>query len=135
MPIEADAGWEGRDAMTATPRLRARIAVLSVLATAALLWAPLAEAAPECVTPNSVSHPGKGLERVWIPVFERPDTQASPIWIKIASPLSLIVTRRQGGFLQLTTTESTESPFKPGIVLGWVRASDVQSEPYRNCAF
>jgi hypothetical protein len=101
----------------------------------ALPSVPQAKAAPECVTPNSVSVSGKGLERVWIPVFERPDIHASPIWIKIASPLSLIVTRHEGGFLQLTTTNGTESPFKPGIVLGWVRASDVQSEPYRNCAF
>jgi len=112
----------------------ASIGLVSGLAVA-LLSVPQAKAAPECVTPNSQSVPGKRLERVWISVFERPDIHASPIWIKIASPLSLIVTGREAGFLQLTTTDSAKSPFKQGIVLGWVRASDVQSQPYRNFTF
>ena len=114
------------------------IRTTGVLLAAGVLLALSARAglaAPECVTPRATAVPGKGLERVWISVFERPDPKASPIWIKIAAPLSLVVSKHQGDFLQLTATESAESPFKPGVVLGWVHAADVQQEPYRNCAF
>jgi len=115
-------------------RARISVAIASLLVPAALLLAPAeVRAGPDCVTPKAKVVPGKGLDRTWIPVFDKPDPRASPIWIKIASPLSLIVTDRRGGYLQLTTTNQADAPFKPDIVLGWVRALDIQFEPFRNC--
>lgn len=85
-----------------------------------------------CVTPKATVDRATGrLVGRHIDVFERPDPQAAPIWIKIGPPMPLAVVGRSGAFVRIAGTP--ESPFREGAAIGWVRAADVEPQDQRNC--
>ena len=85
-----------------------------------------------CVTPRAINDPiAKRLVGKFIDVYDRPDPNAHPIWIKIGPPMPLAVVGRSGPFLQVAGTPS--SPFREGEPIGWVKQSDVQPQDLRNC--
>jgi hypothetical protein len=86
-----------------------------------------------CVTPKATIGHG-ALNRTWINVYTKPSPSATIMSYTIAAPLSLWVVAESGGFSRVMTGDSmAEWPFKPRTTLGWVRTSDVQDEPFRNC--
>ena len=87
-----------------------------------------------CVTPTATTNGRGALRRTWINVYTKPSRSATIMSYTIAAPLSLWVVAESGGFSSVTTGDSmTEWPFKPRTTLGWVRNSDVEDEPFRNC--
>jgi hypothetical protein len=107
-----------------------------------LVWLMIAGAAVpasaenrlRCVTPVATTT-GKGaLHRTWINVYTKPSRSSTIMSYTIAAPPSLWVVAESGGFSRVTTGDSTAGwPFKARTTLGWVRNSDVEDEPFRNC--
>jgi hypothetical protein len=87
-----------------------------------------------CVTPMATTTGNGALHRRFINVYTQPSRSSTIMSYTIAAPLSLWVVAESGGFSRVTTGDSmAEWPFKPRTTLGWVRNSDVEDEPFRNC--
>ena len=87
--------------------------------------------AGECVIPKAKTLPNRNLDRKFINIHFKPDL-ASGTFVKVAAPLGFEVVGEEGAWWQVAGVPN--SPFKNGVVLGWVRKSEVNSQPWRNCS-
>jgi hypothetical protein len=94
----------------------------------------VAENRLRCATPVATTTANGALHRTWINVYTKASHTATIMSFTIAAPLSLWVVAESGGFSRVTTGDSTAGwPFRPRAPLGWVRTSEIEDEPIRNC--
>ena len=105
-----------------------KLSIVLVL-TSALVQPAAALNIAGCVTPKAKILADGNLERRFINIYLEPGR--SPIYVRIAAPLSLYVVEKKGAWLKVAGSPS--SPFKENEELGWVKRSDVKEQALRNC--
>ena len=107
-----------------------RLNTQALFALALALFSSIAFAG-DCVIPKAKTLPTGNLDRKFINIHFKPDP-ASGIFVKVAAPVGFEVVGEEGGWWQVAGVPN--SPFKNGEVLGWIRKSEVNSQPWRNCS-